>query len=269
MSIHNDEIYKTELLDLYRRVADVLRSRNIEFYAAYGTCLGAVRHRGIIPWDDDVDIAVWRKDLQPALLALNTAGVGVVAGGGETSSVYPSHYGRVFNRVGATSSLERKHVYIDLFTIDYADNSKLIYRVRSLCCVGINRIIAKREGIDIDSKLVHVFSDVVVFPLRMLKTERLMRLLDCIYNPRRVTKYVKMPGDCHSRRYPISCYSGIEEMDFNGEKMPVPVGYDQILTIRYGDWRTPPPKDQRVGNAYAQDGKSWNVKVPKDSDRSM
>ena len=267
MGMHDDKIYKSELIDLYRRVAEVLRANGIEYYAAYGTCLGAVRHKGIIPWDDDIDIAVWRKDLQRALRALNESGAGVVAGGGGPSTVFPSHYGRVFNRIEKGDTLERYHAYLDIFTLDYADNSFLLYRLRSLAIVGIERILSRRAGLKLDRRIVHLISDLAVSPLRILGSERLREMAGRLYFTRKPTRFVKVPGDGNSNRCPISCYSSALQMDFDGATMPVPVGYDQILTSRYGDWRTPPPVDQRVGNAYAQDGKTWNVKMPEDADR--
>ena len=67
---HDNDKYKIELLDLLRRVDKTLSDCGIEYFAVYGTCLGAVREKGIIPWDDDVDIAVRRCDFLRALKVL-------------------------------------------------------------------------------------------------------------------------------------------------------------------------------------------------------
>ena len=60
---------EVQLLDEFARVC---RKRGIPFFLAYGTCLGAIRHKGFIPWDDDIDVFVFARDLtrlQEAMLS--------------------------------------------------------------------------------------------------------------------------------------------------------------------------------------------------------
>ena len=52
-----------QLLDAYKDIACVLDRHGIRYYGVFGTAIGAVRHHGIIPWDDDLDIAILAKDL--------------------------------------------------------------------------------------------------------------------------------------------------------------------------------------------------------------
>jgi len=51
------------LLQAYKDISAILEREGITYYAAYGTAIGAVRHNGIIPWDDDLDLAVYGADL--------------------------------------------------------------------------------------------------------------------------------------------------------------------------------------------------------------
>ena len=51
------------LLLMYKDIKKILDKHGITFYIQYGTAIGALRHNGLIPWDDDIDILVWEKDM--------------------------------------------------------------------------------------------------------------------------------------------------------------------------------------------------------------
>ena len=52
------------LLEMYKDIKKILDKHEITFYIQYGTAIGALRHNGLIPWDDDIDILVWEKDME-------------------------------------------------------------------------------------------------------------------------------------------------------------------------------------------------------------
>ena len=66
----SEEIKKIEF-DLLCRVDDICNENGIEYFLADGTLLGAIRHKGFIPWDDDIDIHVHRKDYDRLICLLN------------------------------------------------------------------------------------------------------------------------------------------------------------------------------------------------------
>ena len=57
---------------MYKDIKKVLDSHNIIFYIQYGTAIGALRHDGLIPWDDDIDILIWEKDMDEVKHVLST-----------------------------------------------------------------------------------------------------------------------------------------------------------------------------------------------------
>lgn len=265
---HNDVKYKKELLDLLRRVDKILSGYGIEYFAVYGTCLGAVREKGIIPWDDDVDIAVRRCDFLRALKVLTDSEEQIYAGDRTNIPGCPGRCGRIFNRVKPDSSLERKRAYIDLHIIDYAPASKIWFAWLVLWYVGISRILERRNGKQYNShKVLYTIADIFALPFRLLSNHALQRFADWLYMSESPSSYVKITFDGNRKRYPAIAFCKAERMSFGGMFLPVPVGYDEYLTLCYGDWRTPPPLDGRYSHAYDRTGVKWTVPTPGDDVR--
>lgn len=123
MTTYNVRELQMKLLDILTCIDSICREKHITYYLAAGTMLGAVRHKGFIPWDDDVDIAMPRKDYNllvahctewlPKPYALLCA---------ENNPDFPSDFGKIVNT--DTTLIEREHhryvggIYIDVFPID-------------------------------------------------------------------------------------------------------------------------------------------------------
>jgi len=267
---HSDATYKRELLDLLRRIDAVLSKCNVRYFAVYGTCLGAIRDNGIIPWDDDVDIAVWRGDFRKAIEALNQSGEGIFAGDRYVVAGCPIRCGRIFNRVESGASIERKRAYVDLHVIDYAPRTKIWFMWMVLWYVGVTRIVANRYGSDNrQHPLLYLLADTVAWPLRLLPSGMLFKLADWLYAGWRRTPFVKITYDGNRKRYRADSFTGVRRQTFGGMSIPVPTGYEAYLTACYGAWRVPPPFKERNSHAYDKNGETWTVPYPLDLDRSV
>ena len=260
---HDSKIYKEELLDLLRRVDITFRKQGIKYFAVYGTCLGAVREGGIIPWDDDVDIAVWRDDFCRALQALNDSDLQIFAGDRHTVPGCPSRCGRIFNRIKAETGIERKRAYLDLHIIDYAPKSKLHFLWDVLWYVGVIRILERRNRVSSNAHAwLYAVADVMALPFRVCSSRILNKLADWIYCYRRRTPFVKITFDGNRKRYRSADFSDAKNFSFGGMDISVPIGYENYLTKCYGDWRTPPSLDERKSHAFDSTGNAWTVQCP-------
>ena len=134
MASYDIETLHAHILKIMLSVDRVCREHGIRYYCWAGTMLGAVRHKGFIPWDDDMDICMPRPDydrfmarahewLPKPLEALSI----------ETSATFPGSFGKIVD--SSTTLIERGHsdyvagIYIDVFPIDGISPNKLMQRV--------------------------------------------------------------------------------------------------------------------------------------------
>lgn len=113
------------MLAILAEVDKICRKHNITYWLDGGTCLGAVRHKGFIPWDDDLDIAVMRKDykrLRKALIA--ELPTDMVLQDEYTDKYYPSKMGKVRDRNSyyeeeeTKTKLKEQGIFVDIFLIE-------------------------------------------------------------------------------------------------------------------------------------------------------
>lgn len=261
-----DKRFKYSSVENYEEVARICNEYGIKFYAYYGTMLGAVRHKGFIPWDDDMDIALMREDFNKFLKVAPAAlrpefHLQYV----ESSCFYPL---RVYN--GNDIKLEEDFLNrfhgcpyptgIDIYVLDKIPEDegeqaifKTLFQVAKFMSQYNDDMYEelyehRKEGTQDDvNEIIDELEKAlnVTFVRDNTLAEQLAKLcnrLAAIYNDTD-SKYVTrieywVTGD-HIEEMPIECFKQVNMMPFEEIEVPVPIGYDTILTNVYGDYMTP------------------------------
>lgn len=231
------------MLELLVAVDDICRRHSIPYWLSSGTLIGAARHRGFIPWDDDLDIELLRPDylrLMPLLekelpptMALQTH---------ETDPNYFSMYAKVRDRRSRMTEVNgydrifrEQGIFIDIFPFER--QPRWVHMVSERAIGHVYKLLRTAKAGD-DQRVARRVRRLVDFNARMVHP--LLRLL-CHLGRGQMTYGLGIPYHDPRRMEDIL---PLAEMDFEGRKFPVPRDTDAVLTLKYGDWRRLPDIDK-------------------------
>ena len=255
-------------LDILKAFIKVCDKYNLEYFLVYGTALGAIRHKGFIPWDDDIDVAMPRKDYDKYIeLQKEYEGTPYFIQTFKSDPCYIYNYAKL--RDSSTTFLEnafKNHrinqgVFIDVFPVDgmsreYGDREKIgkrnkfIWRQVYLSYLpALRRKVHKRTFfkdilLNIVAGLFYVFD---IAHYRNKRVERYVRKIPL--------EEAKMAGILFGFSSKINCmdadiFRETIEVPFEDITVKVPKQYDKYLTNLYRDYMKFPPKEQQVGHHY-------------------
>lgn len=247
-----DEIKEAEL-GVMDYIHNICKEKGINYSLAYGSLLGAVRHKGFIPWDDDLDIALKRDEydkLYQAILEDNNSIYKVVSW--ENDSRYPYPFYRVYD---SRTVYENNYIQndielgicVDVFPFDdYKDVNKEITKLdmyRRLSVYTLYGIRNKEAGI----KNIVRYLMLVAFRLTRVKTWN-KKLNDC--SKASVDgEYIDylMESKKYSTKLDAKALDEVVECKFEDRIYNIPKDYDHILTTIYGsDYMEIPPLEKRI-----------------------
>ena len=259
IEITDDAEIKTLLLGILLAVDDFCKKNGIFYHLASGTCLGAVRHGGFIPWDDDIDIRMPRPDYDKFITLTGgrvAPGYTVLCTEYNRAHMYPFAKvcdERTFCKETRSKTITENGLSIDVFPVDGtpADYDEYEREHRE---IRFWRRWNMYAGTGI------YFSDNPLFTLPRLCMVGLAKLTGCAFFIRKITRIATRHEYATSEYVGLTVWgygSGRERIQkkyvdktiplrFEGYEFPVPAGYDEYLKTMYGDYRALPPADKQV-----------------------
>lgn len=253
------ELQKVEL-DLLKNFISVCKQLNLRWYLVCGTALGAVKYGGFIPWDDDVDVALPRKDYEVFLeKAQSMLPAGIFLQNYKTDSLFPQLYSKLRNSNTAyieksVAHLDMNHgIYIDVFPLDgYPSDKKeaeLLEKKIRLCRLKLS--CAYNLNFSIKEKLFYSFERMLGYHKRTDRTAEKFGRIISAYSTDESDIWCNHGNWQGKLEYaPREQYGEGADAFFEGIKVRVPEKYDEYLTQKYGDWRADLPDDKKVGHHY-------------------
>ena len=254
--IENIDDIKKMLVNILNAFSQLCESHGLTYFLSGGTLLGAVRHEGFIPWDDDIDVFMPREDYEKLLQIENDRypeEYSIFSYRNDRSHIYP--FAKMYDNRTYLKEMRHIHnknsgVFIDIFPIDGVSSRGLF--LQQLKKIRVYRQLVKLAGTSIYRSRKSLLTFPRLFAVLCCKMiglrfflKRIDRIARCStadqpYNA------VKVWGYGEKEIFDSSVFSDTALLKFEGNQYRVPAEYDTYLKGLYGDYMKLPPEEDRV-----------------------
>ena len=245
-------------LEMFKYLIQICDENNIQYFIYGGSLLGTIRHQGFIPWDDDIDIIMFReefeklnkifeKDIDEKYRFINVL----------NEETYHYTWGRlllkgtVFKEWWGDQVDYTPNIFVDIFCLDNIPNNKFKRFIHKWKSFTLNQLTMYAFiKFDNESKLKEIFQQSIYYILKIIPVSPYSIKKKCVES---FTKYqyddcdeiCDFPAICQMPVYYKTDWLPAKKGTFEGIEVPIPNNYDKVLTRTYGNYMELPPEDKR------------------------
>ena len=233
---------------------------NLNYCIMFGTLIGAIRHNGFIPWDDDIDIVMSRKDfliLQNYFMEHKEELKPLEFFSKDTREKYPYMIGRVCNtNFIMKSEIEEDYgmgTFIDIYPMDGAGNRKNnFYCKKSKLLSSMYYMKSRTRFIPSEKWYLNIPKRIIFALVKLFSFEYLRKELELLVYKFDYDKsiYVANMGCCTDGTFFKKDFDETIYHDFEGYQIRIPKNYDSLLRRLYGNYMELPPEEKRIGHHF-------------------
>ena len=253
-SISSSELKSIEL-SILSEVASFCDNRHIQYILVCGTALGAVRHNGFIPWDDDIDIGMPRPDYERFLCEYSSENFFLKTA--KADKYYPYAFAKVCDpKTILIENIDHPcdlGVYIDIFPLDGLPDSEAeqkdhLNRINWDLRVLSSKRISKSKKVGFLHKLIQIAAKMllVFVPVSVLVGKLEKDVLRYSYETSNFVGHLTTVATWGTDVKPKCIFEHPVKHTFESEEFWIPGNYDEYLSLEYGDYMRIPPIEKQV-----------------------
>lgn len=254
MKITNEQLIKLhELeLDMLTEVRRVCELNNIKYFIIGGTMLGAVRHKGFIPWDDDADVGMLREDYEKFRKVCETDlnHEKYYFQDDRNTKGYRWGYGKIRRKNTLFLRENQRHldfgqeVFIDIFPLDNVPNGKIAQLIHFQHCFIIRKMLWSVVGVKVEKNII---KKGIYWLFTKIPKERIYEHYYKYIGSVKESNFVKINLFQLKETPPFRrcLFMETDQYEFEGELFSGVKDYDEYLTWKFHDYMTLPPVEKR------------------------
>lgn len=246
-------------LNLFIHFKDICDKNGLLMYFCGGCCIGALRHGGFIPWDDDIDVFMPREDYEKLEKIWNEqANIEKYSYHKTDKTHFTRNQFATINDNNTTfikkyqADLDINHgLVLDILPLDGCPNSWFARKMQKIWAL-IYSLFIIGQAPENHSKTIFWGGKIILAIFRSKKIRyKIWRLAERKMTKYKISECDKITELCSGphymqNEYPAEAFRSAVYKKFEGYDMPIPCGYDEYLKIAFGDYMTPPPLEKQA-----------------------